>query len=409
MGSNVQQMLLGIKVLDISNLLAGPLISTNLADFGADVIKVEHPRTGDPARNWGSSKNGVSLTWKSLARGKRLIAIDINKPEGQEIIRQLAAKSDVMIENYRPGKLGQWGLDYERLSKINPKLILIRVTGWGQTGPYKDRPGFGTLAEAFSGFAHITGLPDGPPTLPPFGLADGVTSLIGTYAALVALYYRDVHHQPGQLIDLSIYESIFSILGPQPTEYDQLGIIQQRMGNRSPRNVPRNTYKTSDGKWVALSASAPAIATRLFRAIGREDMNVDPRYSTTEARRAHGDEVDEIVSGWIRQHSLKDVLSIFEQFEVAVAPVYDIQQIMEDPHYQARETIIQVPDKDLEKVRITNIVPRFSMRPGRISHTGRNEIGFDTIDILEEIGFKPDQIEELWDKKVIACKGRPYS
>lgn len=405
---NAQQMLEGIKVLDISNLIAGPMISTNLADFGAEVIKVEHPKTGDPIRAWGSSKNGVSLTWKSMARGKRLLAIDINQPQGQEIIRRLAVRSDVMIENYRPGKLEEWGLDYERLSRINPKLIMIRVTGWGQTGPYKDRPGFGTLAEAFSGFAHMTGQPDGPPTLPPFGLADGITSLIGTYAVMMALYYRDVHDKPGQVIDLAIFESIFSILGPQPTEYDQLGLIQRRVGNRSPRNVPRNTYKTSDGRWVAISASAPPIAVRLFKAIGREDMNVDPRYSTPAARRARGDEVDGIVSSWIGQHSLKEVLSIFENFEVAVAPVYDIQQIMEDPHYQARETIIQMPDEDLGKVRITNIAPRFSHAPGKIRHTGKNEIGHDSIDILREIGYQQDEIEKLEEMNIIKCKGMRY-
>jgi len=406
MTSNTQQMLKGIKVLDISNLLAGPMISTNFADFGAEVIKVEHPKTGDPARNWGASKNGVSLTWKSLARGKRLLAVNINQPEGQEIIRRLAAKSDVMIENYRPGKLEQWGLDYERLSKINPKLIQIRVTGWGQTGPYKNRPGFGTLAEAFSGFAHITGQPDGPPTLPPFGLADGITSLIGTYAAMMALYYRDMHNQPGQLIDLSIYESIFSILGPQITEYDQLGIIQQRMGNRSPRNVPRNTYKTSDGRWVAISASAQSIAFRLFKAIGRGDMVDNPKYSTTALRIKHGDEVDGIVSNWIGNHSLNEVLRTFEQFEVAVAPVYDFKQIMEDPHCRERNTIIQMPDEDLGEVRIPNIVPRFSLMPGRIRHTGRHEIGFETIEILKEIGFQHEEIEQLLEKKVIASKVR---
>ncbi len=405
MQENGKPMLQGIKVLDISNLLAGPGISTNLAGFGATVIKVEHPKGGDPMRNWGASKNGISLAWKSHGRGKRLLAVDLNQPAGQEIIKKLAAQSDIMIENYRPGRLEEWGLGYEQLSTMNPKLILIRITGWGQTGPYKNLPGFGTLAEAFSGFAHITGQVDGPPTLPPFGLADGITSLTGTYAVMMALYDRDFHNQPGQMIDLSIYESIFSILGPQATEYDQLGIIHKRVGNRSPRGVPRNAYKTSDGRWVALSANAPNIAARLFRAIGRDDMNTDPRYATPAARLARGDEVDGIVSHWIAQHPLKGVLEILQKNEVAIGPVYDIQQIMEDPHVQSRETIIQMPDQDLEKVRIPNIAPRFSRTPGKIKYTGRNEIGYDTLDILKEIGYRDEEIKNLAKNRVVKGRG----
>lgn len=405
MNQNGNQMLHGIKVLDIANLLAGPGISTNLADFGAQVIKVEHPKGGDPMRNWGEKKNGISLAWKSYSRGKRLLSVDMHQSAGQEIIKKLAAQSDVLIENYRPGRLEEWGLGYDQLSAINPKLIMVRVTGWGQTGPYKDRPGFGTLAEAFSGFAHITGQADGPPTLPPFGLADGITMLTGTYAVMMALYDRDIHDQSGQMIDLSIYESIFSILGPQVTEYDQLGIIAKRVGNRSPRGVPRNAYKTSDGRWVALSANAPNIAARLFRAIGREDMNTDPRYATADARLAHGDEVDGIVSHWIARHSLKEVLEILQENEVSIGPIYDVQQLVEDPHVQSRGTVIQMPDQDLGKVRIPNIAPRFSRTPGIIQYTGKNEIGYDTLDILKEIGYADEEIQDMAENRIIRGRG----
>lgn len=405
MNQNGNQMLHGIKVLDIANLLAGPGISTNLADFGAQVIKVEHPKGGDPMRNWGEKKNGISLAWKSYSRGKRLLSVDMHQSAGQEIIKKLAAQSDVMIENYRPGRLEEWGLGYDQLSAINPKLIMVRVTGWGQTGPYKDRPGFGTLAEAFSGFAHITGQADGPPTLPPFGLADGITMLTGTYAVMMALYDRDIHNQPGQMIDLSIYESIFSILGPQVTEYDQLGIIAKRVGNRSPRGVPRNAYKTSDGRWVALSANAPNIAARLFRAIGREDMNTDPRYATADARLAHGDEVDGIVSHWIARHSLQEVLEILQENEVSIGPIYDVQQLVEDPHVQSRGTVIQMPDQDLGKVRIPNIAPRFSRTPGKIKYTGKNDIGYDTLDILKEIGYSAEEIKDMAKNRIIRGRG----
>lgn len=407
MNENGRQMLQGIKVLDISNLLAGPGISTNLADFGAEVIKVEHPQGGDPMRKWGEAKNGISLAWKSYGRGKRLLAVDMHQSAGQEIIRKLAAQSDIMIENYRPGKLEAWGLGYDRLSALNPRLILVRITGWGQTGPYKNRPGFGTLAEAFSGFAHITGQADGPPTLPPFGLADSITSVTGTYAVMMALYDRDINNQPGQVIDLSIYESIFSILGPQVTEYDQLGIIHKRVGNRSPRGVPRNAYRTADDRWVALSANAPNIAARLFRAIGREDMNADPRYATAEARLAHGDEVDGIVGQWIARHALKEVLEILQDGEVAIGPIYDIRQLVEDPHVASRETIIQMPDPDLGNVRIPNIAPRFSRTPGKIKHTARNEIGYDTLAILREIGYPNEEIEALANKRIVSGRGIP--
>lgn len=405
MNQNGNQMLHGIKVLDIANLLAGPGISTNLADFGAQVIKVEHPKGGDPMRNWGEKKNGISLAWKSYSRGKRLLSVDMHQSAGQEIIKKLAAQSDVLIENYRPGRLEEWGLGYDQLSAINPKLVMVRVTGWGQTGPYKDRPGFGTLAEAFSGFAHITGQADGPPTLPPFGLADGITMLTGTYAVMMALYDRDIHNRPGQMIDLSIYESIFSILGPQVTEYDQLGIIAKRVGNRSPRGVPRNAYKTSDSRWVALSANAPNIAARLFRAIGREDMNTDPRFATADARLAHGDEVDGIVSHWIARHSLKEVLEILQENEVSIGPIYDVQQLVEDPHVQSRGTVIQMPDPDLGKVRIPNIAPRFSRTPGKIKYTGKNEIGYDTLDILREIGYADEEIQDMAKNRTIRGRG----
>lgn len=401
MEKQTAQMLDGVRVLDISNLIAGPGISTILADFGADVIKVEHPKIGDYIRNWGHKKDGVPLAWKSHGRGKRLLSVNLNTPEGQQIIRRIAAEVDIMIESYRPGKMESWGLDYDTLAADNPGLILIRITGWGQTGPYMDRPGFGTLAEAFSGFAHITGQADGPPTLPSFALGDGITSLVGAYSVMMALYHRDVHGQPGQVIDLSIFESIFSILGPQPIEYDQLGKIQNRFGNRSTRGVPRNAYETSDGRWVAISASASDMAFRLFKAIGREDMVEDPQYATPAKRLENGDVVDGVVADWIKSHPLVEVLEKLESFKVPIAPVYDIGQIMQDPQYQARNTIIQLPDEDLGSVKITNIPAKFSRTPGKIRHTGRTAIGYDTLEILESIGMSDEEIETLRDKQII--------
>jgi formyl-CoA transferase len=388
MEQKTEQMLDGVKVLDLSNLIAGPGISTILADFGADVIKVEHPKIGDYIRNWGHKKNGVPLAWKSHGRGKRLLSVNLNSPEGQRIIRRLAAETDIIIESYRPGKMEEWGLDYESMAQDNPGLIMIRITGWGQTGPYKDRPGFGTLAEAFSGFAHITGQKDGPPTLPSFALGDGITSLVGAYSVMMALYHRDVHGKPGQIIDLSIFESIFAAIGPQAIEYDQLGKIQGRAGNRSTRGVPRNAYETADKRWVAISASA-------------SDMAEDPRYANPAKRLENGDEVDSIVADWIRNRPLNEVLETLENFEVPIAPIYDIGQIMEDPQYQARQSIIELADDDFGRIRMANIPPRFSRTPGRIRHPGRSAIGHDTIEILHDIGMSNSEIQELRDKGII--------
>ncbi len=396
-----EQMLQAVKVLDLSNLIAGPGISTILADFGADVIKVEHPKIGDYIRNWGHKKDGVPLAWKSHGRGKKLLSINLNSAKGQQIVRQIAADVDILIESYRPGKMEEWGLDYETLAAKNPGLIFIRITGWGQTGPYKDRPGFGTLAEVFSGFAHITGQADGPPTLPSFALGDGVTSLVGAYSVMMALYHRDVHGKTGQVIDLSIFESLFSVLGPQAIEYDQLGRIQNRFGNRSTRGVPRNAYETSDGRWVAISASASDMAFRLFKAIGRDDMVDNPKYADQQQRLANGDEVDGIIADWINNHPLDVVMERLEEFEVPIAPVYDIAQIMNDPQYQARETIIQIDDDDLGPMRMANIPAKFSKTPGEIRHTGRTAIGHDTVEILKSLGKNDSEIKELEESKII--------
>lgn len=375
----------GIKVLDLSSLYAGPLIATNLADFGAEVIKVEHPR-GDDARRWGKSKDGVPLWWKVIARNKRLMCLDLNQEESRRIVRKLCAWADVLIENFRPGKMEQWGLGYDELKEINPKLIMVRVTGFGQTGPLRAEPGFGTLAEAFSGFAYITGHPGGPPTLPPFGLADGIAALTGTYATMMALYWRDVHKDgEGQVIDLSLYEPIFSILGPQITEYTQLGVIQHRQGNRSFRTAPRNAYQTRSGDWVVLSAGTQQVANRVFEAIGKPELSQDPKFSTPQARVANGDLVDEVVSEWIHDHSLNEVLQRFQEVEAPIAPVYSVEQIVKDNHFNARQSIIQVPDEDLGEIMMQNIAPKFSLTPGTIKHSGRTKIGADAKYIYESI------------------------
>jgi crotonobetainyl-CoA:carnitine CoA-transferase CaiB-like acyl-CoA transferase/citrate lyase beta subunit len=378
------QPLAGIKVLDLASLYAAPLIATSLADFGADVVKVEHPR-GDDARRWGLTKDGVPLWWKSISRNKRVAALDLNDERDRAVVRRLCDWADLVVENFRPGRLERWGLGPEELHSSNPKLVIVRVTGFGQTGPKAHEPGFGTLAEAFSGFAHITGATDGPPTLPPFGLADGITGLMGAFATMVALYWRDARGGEGQVIDLSLFEPLFSILGPQVIEYTQLGRIQDRMGNRSPRTSPRNAYRTSDDRWVAVSGGTQQIANRILTAIGRPELADDPRFSDATARRRNADEIDALVAGWVAARTLDEVLAGFNEAQAPVAPVYDAAQIVEDAHYRERGSLLTVADDDLGEVMMPSIVPRLSRTPGEVRTTGPTEIGADTDAVLEAI------------------------
>jgi len=362
--------LTGLRVIDCATLFAGPIISTLMGDFGADVIKIEHP-SGDPLRNMGAKKNGHGLWWKTTARNKRCIALDLKVAEDAELLKALVADADILVENFRTGTLESWGLGWDVLSRINPRLVMVRVTGFGQTGPYGRRAGFGTLAEAMSGFAHITGQPEGPPTLPPFGLADGIAAYYGCFASMFAIYERDVRGSGmGQYIDLAIYEPIFALLGPQPIIFDQLGIIQNRTGNRSVNNAPRNAYRTRDGRWVALSAAAPSIVRRVLDLTGGPGTADDPRFQTNLDRIKHVEEIDAIVGGWISQHDLAEVLETFEKVEAAIAPIYDIEQIFRDPQYIARNSIVSVPDEDLGSVRMQNVFPGMSRTPGSIRSTG---------------------------------------
>jgi formyl-CoA transferase len=363
------------------------MIATLMADFGADVVKVEHPR-GDAVRSFGWQKNGVSLWWALMSRNKRCVTLNLSQPRGQELLKRLAADADVLIENFRPGTLERWGLGPDVLRAINQGLIVVRVTGFGQTGPYKDRPGFGTLAEAMSGFAHMTGAPDGPPTLPPLALADSVCALFGTAATMFALYHRLTRGKgAGQVIDLSIFEPFFWILGPQALVYDQLGIVQERTGNRAPFAAPRNAYQAKDGRWLGLSASSQSIAERVMRLVGRPDLAEQPWFRNHAGRVAHQDELDAIIGAWIGERGGDEVIRAFEQFEAAIAPIYSIADIFLDPQYQARETITTVDDSRLGPTKIQNVVPRLSETPGRIDHLGP-ELGAHNRDVfVGELGY----------------------
>ena len=398
--SESRQALGGIRVLDASTLFAGPLAATILGDFGAEVLKIEHPR-GDPVRDHGYSKDGIPLWWKMLSRNKRTITLNLSKVQGQSIMEQLVADADVLVENFRPGTLERWNLPPDRLLEINPGLIVARITGFGQFGPYSGRPGFGTLAESMSGFAHITGSPDGPPTLPPFGLADGVTAQAAANAILMALYFRDARGGTGQVLDLAIIEPILTILGPQPIVYDQLGIVQTRTGNRSVNNAPRNTYQTADGRWVAVSTSAQTIAERVMRLVGRPEVIDEPWFGSGAERAKHADILDEYVGGWIASHDFDQVVEKFEEAEAAVAPIYDISQIMVDPQYQALGSIVSVDDPELGSVKMQNVMFRMSETPGRIQWAGRG-LGADNRSVFgDELGFSDEQLQMLSEEGVL--------
>ncbi|QGV81130.1 CaiB/BaiF CoA transferase family protein [Streptomyces ficellus] len=383
----------GLRVLDLATLFAGPLAATLLGDFGADVIKIEHPRKPDPSRGHGPARNGVGLWWKVLGRNKRAITLDLSTPGGRATLLRLAATADVVVENFRPGTLERWGLGWPELSAANERLVLARVTGFGQFGPYARRPGFGTLAEAMSGFAAITGEPDGPPTLPPFGLADSIAAMATAYAVMTALHARGTTGR-GQVVDMAIIEPMLAVLGPHPLWYDQLGYVQPRTGNRSRNNAPRNTYRTADGAWLAVSTSAQSVAERVMCLVGRPELITEPWFAEGTTRAQHADVLDEAVGGWIARHTRDEAMAAFEKAEAAIAPVYDVRDVMTDPQYQALDTVTEVPDPELGPLRMQNVLFRLSETPGSIRWTGRPH-GSDTDAVLTELGLDPAEITAL--------------
>jgi crotonobetainyl-CoA:carnitine CoA-transferase CaiB-like acyl-CoA transferase len=336
-----------------------------------------------------------------LARNKKTVTLNLSKPEGAELLQRLVSDADVLIENFRPGTLERWGLSPDELHAGNPGLVIARITGFGQFGPYSTRPGFGTLAESMSGFAAITGEPDGPPTLPPFGLADGISALAGMSAVMSALYHRDARGGSGQVIDLAIIEPILTLLGPQPIVYDQLKQVQPRQGNRSSNNAPRNVYLTADERWVAISTSAGKIAERVMHLVGHPEVIDEPWFDTGRGRAEHADLLDDYVGSWIARRDLDEVIEAFEKADAAVAPIYDITQIMVDPQYVALDSITTVEDEELGPLRMQNIPFRFDKTPGSIRWAGR-PIGADNEEVLSTLGVSADELVRLAEEGVIA-------
>ena len=385
----------GIRVADISNFLAAPMASMFLGDYGAEVVKVEHPSRGDEMRFWGENKKGVGLYYKVINRNKKSVTADLRTPIGVEIVKRLVRTADVVIENYRPGTLEKWGLGYDVLSEINSRLVMLRITGFGQTGPYSHKPGFGTLAEAFAGAAHITGFPDRPPLLPAFGLGDSTAGLAGAFLTMVALFERERHGGRGQVVEFAIYEPLLTLLGPQVVNYDQLGLVQERSGSRLPFTAPRNTYRTRDGKWVAIAGSAQSIFERICRALERPALIADERFRDNRIRMENAAELDGELQSGIERFDLDALIRRFEQHEAAVAPVNNVAQIFADPHYAARQNITAVPDEELGgPLRMQNVVGNFSRTPGAIRRAGPRLGEHNREVLVEELGFSESELKD---------------
>ena len=381
----------GIRVVDLSRLVAGNMVSLQLADQGAEVIKIEDPKVGDPLRAW--RVKGLSLYWKVYARNKKSLALNLRPQAGRDVLLDLLARSDVLIENYRPGTLETMGLGPDVLHARNPKLVIVRITGFGQDGPYRERPGFGTLVEAMSGFASKSGYPDRPPVLPPLALADMVSGLYGAYAVMVALRVVERGGR-GQVIDLPLLDPVISILGPDAAIHRVSGQRPQRSGSRSATTSPRNVYRTQDDRYIAISASMQVMAERVFRAIGKPEMIDDPRFRTNTDRVRHIDECDGAVADYIAAHTLAENMAVFSAAEVTAAPVYEIDQLVEDPHVQERGVIVEVPDDEAGSVLMHNVIPRLSETPGRLRRPAPS-LGQHTREILGAIGFDAARIDGL--------------
>jgi crotonobetainyl-CoA:carnitine CoA-transferase CaiB-like acyl-CoA transferase len=387
--------LTGLRVVEAATLAAGPMVGMTLGEFGAEVIKVEQPGAGDPMRTWGDRRDGIGLVWKSVGRNKRCVTLDLRDPKGQDLFHDLLAVSDVLIVGNRPSALARFTIDYDTVHARHPHVVMVHITGYGRGGPKSDRPGYGTLAEAMSGFAHVTGQPDGPPTLPPFMLADGVASLAATYAVMMALYHRDTHGAGGQLIDVSLVEPLARLIESSTLSFDQLGVSPGRVGNRLDASAPRNAYRTADGRWLAMSGASPNIARRVFRAIGRADLADDPAYVDPVARQERAVEIDSIVATWVAEHDLDEAMTVFEAAEVTAAPVYDAEQLRADEHLRARGTFVAVDDADFGTMTVQAPVVQLSDTPGHVDHLGRG-LGQDNDAVLGQLlGVDPERLAAL--------------
>lgn len=393
--------LAGLKILDISTVIAGPWASTLLADLGADVLKVEMPGTGDALRALAPHKDGVPLWWKAANRNKRGITLDLRRAEGRDLLAKLLVDCDVLVENFRPGTLDRWGITREWLHGISPGLIILRVTGFGQTGPYSNKPGFARVFEAMTGFTNICGEADRPPLHLGFPIADAIGGLFGSLGILAALYHRlATGEKKGQEIDCSMLEAMFRVLDFLPIEYDQLGVVRQRSGSTSQYAAPGNVYRTSDGRWASIAASTQSIYERMCDALGRPDLVTAPQFGSNQLRVKHRAELDAAIAMEVGKHSLQDLGRLLEQHQVGFSPIYDIADIFADPHFAARDAIVSVADDELGTVKMQSVVPAFSQTPGAVRHAGPS-LGQHNEEVFSALGLDADRQKALRDAGVI--------
>ena len=390
----------GIKVIELGTLIAGPFCTRILAEFGAEVIKIESPDGGDQLRQWRKMYEGTSLWWYAQARNKKSVTVNLRAPEGQEIVRKLAADADIVVENFRPGALEKWNLGWEQLSKINPRLIMVRLSGFGQTGPYRDRPGFGTVAEAMGGMRYVTGYEDRPPVRLGISIGDSIAALYGVIGAMMALHHRNVNGGRGQFVDVALYEAVFSMMESLVPEFDVLGFIRERAGNALPGIVPSNTYPTRDGRFVIIGANNDSIFKRMMTAVGRADLANDPALATNAGRVARTEEIDRAIADWTREHDLDHVLAVLDQAEVPSSKVYDASDIVSDAHYLARGMIERHRLPDGKEFSLPGIVPRMSDTPGATEWVGP-ALGAHNAEVLSALGYDEAQQQEFKRRGVI--------
>jgi formyl-CoA transferase len=391
----------GLKVVEMGQLIAGPFVGKTLGEFGADVIKIEAPGGGDPLRNWRLVKDGTSVWWQVQSRNKRSLALDLRSPEGQEIARKLIAQADVLIENIRPGTLEGWGMGYDELARLNPGLVMLRISGYGQTGPYRDLPGFGAIGEAMGGLRHLTGEPGRVPVRCGVSIGDTLAALHGTIGVLMALYHRKVNGGQGQVIDVALHEAVFNVMESLIPEYSAFGVVREPAGSTLPGIAPSNAYRCSDDAVVLVAGNGDSIFKRLMSAIGRDDLGRDPALADNAGRVRRVDEIDAAIGAWTRQRPSAEVLAVLGAAKVPAGRVYTARDIVEDEHYRARDMILKQATRDGYEVDVPGIVPKLLGTPGTI-RSSAPRLGDDTDAVLAELGFSSRDIAALRGRKVVA-------
>ena len=390
----------GIQVIELGTLIAGPFCARMLAEFGAEVIKIEAPGGGDPLRKWRKLHEGTSLWWYVQARNKKSVTLDLKQPEAQAIVRKLVKDADIVVENFRPGAMEKWGLGWDALSAVNPGLIMVRLSGFGQTGPYRDRPGFGAIAESMGGLRYVTGFPDRPPARVGVSIGDSIAALHGVIGALMALHHRNVNGGRGQYIDVALYEAVFNLMESVLPEYDMFGFVRERSGASLPGIVPSNTYVTRDGRYVVIGANADSIFKRMMNAVGRADLANDPSLAHNDGRVARTEEIEKVIADWVAAHDLEHVLGVLEKADVPGGKIYDIADIARDPHYAAREMIRGHRLKDGKSLKLPGIVPVMSETPGTTRWIGP-ALGEHTAEVLGALGYSEAQQQDLKRRGIV--------